>query len=66
VAGGYGVILFGVLDLANPIGKHEPLAIAAKWTHIMSSSLLLVVAGHVGLVLRHQVLSRQRNCGTCS
>jgi cytochrome b561 len=61
MAGGYGVILFGVLDLANPIGKDESLAIAAKWTHIVSSyALLLAVAGHVGLVLRHQVLLKDR------
>jgi cytochrome b561 len=61
MAGGYGVNLFGVLDLANPIGKHESLAVAAKWTHILSSyALLLVLAGHVGLVLRHQVLLKDR------
>ena len=61
MAGGYGVNLFGVLDLANPIGKHKSLALAAKWTHILSSyALLLVLAGHVGLVLRHQVLLKDR------
>jgi cytochrome b561 len=61
MAGSYGVNLFGVLDLANPIGKHESLAIAAKWTHIVSSyALLMAIAGHVGLVLRHQVLLGDR------
>jgi cytochrome b561 len=61
MAGGYGVVLFGVLDLTNPIGKHESLAIAAKWTHIVSSyALLLTFIGHVGLVLRHQVLLKDR------
>jgi cytochrome b561 len=61
MAGGYGVNLFGVLDLANPIGQHESLAIAAKWTHIVSSyALLMAIAGHVGLVLRHQVILGDR------
>jgi cytochrome b561 len=61
MAGGYGVILFGVWDLANPIGKHQSLAIVAKWTHILSSyAILLAFAGHVGLVLRHQVLLKDR------
>jgi cytochrome b561 len=57
MAGGYGVNLFGVVELGNPIGALEPLAIAAKWTHILSSyALLLALAGHVGLVLRHQLI----------
>jgi cytochrome b561 len=57
MAGGYGVNLFGVVDLGNPIGERELLAIAAKWTHILSGyALLLALAGHVGLVLRHQLL----------
>jgi cytochrome b561 len=59
MAGGYGVNLFGVTDLANPIGKWEALAVVARWTHIVSSYVLLcVLAGHVGLVLRHQLLLR--------
>jgi cytochrome b561 len=57
MAGGYGVNLFGVVNLPNPIGEWGPLAIAAKWTHILSSyALLLALAGHLGLVLRHQLL----------
>jgi cytochrome b561 len=57
MAGGYGVSLFGVVDLGNPIGEVESLATAAKWTHILSSyALLLALAGHIGLVLRHQLL----------
>jgi cytochrome b561 len=57
MAGGYGVRLFGIVDLPNPIGTWEVLATAAKWTHIASSyALLLALAGHVGLVLRHQLV----------
>ena len=57
MAGGYGVKLFGVVDLANPIGESERLAAAAKWTHIVSSYvLMLTLAGHIGLVLRHQLV----------
>jgi cytochrome b561 len=56
MAGGYGVLLFGVIDLANPIGRQEALAAVAQWTHILSSYVLLgALAGHVGLVLRHQL-----------
>jgi len=61
MAGGYGVSLFGVVDLANPIGERAALATAAKWTHIASGYvLLLVLAGHVGLVLRHQLVLKDR------
>ena len=36
-------------------GERQLLATAAKWTHIVGSyALLLSLAGHVGLVLRHQ------------
>jgi cytochrome b561 len=57
MAGGYGVRLFGVLDLNNPIGEHAWLAAAAKWTHVVTSYVLLAaLAGHVGLVLRHQLV----------
>jgi cytochrome b561 len=55
MAGGYGVALFGIVDLPNPIGSWNALATTAKWTHIVSSyALLLALSGHIGLVLRHQ------------
>lgn len=61
MAGGYGVNLFGVVELPNPIGARTALAAAAKWTHIASSyALVLVLAGHIGLVLRHQLLLKDR------
>ena len=57
MAGGYGVNLFGVINLPNPIGAWQPLAVAAKWTHIVSAYVLvLALAGHLGLVLRHQLI----------
>ena len=60
-AGGYGVNLFGVVELASPIGENRLLAAAARWTHIACGYvLLLALAGHVGLVLRHQLFLKDR------
>ncbi len=57
MAGGYGVNLFGVLNLPNPIGAWPALAFVAKWIHILASyALLLALAGHLGLVLRHHLI----------
>ena len=59
MAGGYGVRLFGVVDLPNPIGEGQVLAAVAKYTHIACAYVLLAaIAGHVGLVLRHQIVLR--------
>jgi cytochrome b561 len=53
-AGGYGVKLFGVFDLPNPIGTAPSLAALAKWTHVASAMLLLLPLGaHLGIVLGH-------------
>jgi cytochrome b561 len=61
MAGGYGVNLFGAMELANPIGENALLAAAAKRTHIACGYLLLLVlVGHVGVVLRHQLLLKDR------
>ena len=47
----------GVVSLPNPIGQWPFLASAAKWTHILASYvLLLALAGHLGLVFRHQLI----------
>jgi cytochrome b561 len=61
MAGGYGVHLFGTWHLRNPIPPAlqawKPLALAAKWVHIACGwALLLALAGHIGLVLRHQLV----------
>ncbi len=59
MAGLYGVRLFGVIDLANPIGKSGVLAVVAQWVHVISAIVLaLALAGHIGLVLRHQYILR--------
>jgi len=39
------------------MGERQLLATAAKWTRIVGSyALLLAPTGHVGLVLRHQLI----------
>jgi len=59
MAGGYGVLLFGTLALPNPIGPMPVLATAAKWVHVLAAwALTLALAGHIGLVLRHQIWLR--------
>lgn len=61
MAGGYGIVLFGAWPLPNPIGKEPVLAWIGKWTHdVMAYALLAAVAGHVGLVLKHQVVAKDR------
>ena len=53
-AAGYGVRLFGVVDLPNVIGKASGVATIARWVHIVTSMLLLLPVGaHVFLVLGH-------------
>ncbi|MFZ1415351.1 MAG: cytochrome b [Defluviicoccus sp.] len=59
MAGGFGVHLFSAVHLANPIGKNELMAVAAKWTHIVAAYAVVVsIVGHVGLVLKHQVIRK--------
>lgn len=59
MAGGYGVKLFGAWDLPNPIGAVSWLASLAKWVHIAGGWIIVVaLAGHIGLVLRHQFMLR--------
>ena len=54
MAGGFGVRLFGLVDLPNPIGVSPPLAALAKWTHVAAAHLLLLPLGaHLALVLGH-------------
>jgi cytochrome b561 len=59
MAGGYGVLLAGVVALPNPIGKWEPLAEAGRVLHMVGAIMLgLALAAHLGVVLRHAVLLR--------
>lgn len=61
MAGGYGVRLFGLHELPNPIGEWPLLAAVSKWMHVAASfALLAVLAGHAGLVLRHQLILRDK------
>jgi len=61
MAGGYGVNLFGVWELPNPIGTLPALAAGAKWTHIASAYVLTAtLVGHVGLVLWHTLVLKDR------
>lgn len=59
MAGGYGVKLFGVYMLPNPIGKQEWLAASARLIHILISYATVVfVAWHVGLGLKRHCFDR--------
>ena len=58
MAGGYGVRLFGLTDLPNPIGKQD-WAWVVWILHVAGAYLLLVViAWHVGMVIRKHVYER--------
>jgi cytochrome b561 len=59
MAGDYGVKLFGVFDLPNPIGKVEWLAATARVVHIVTSyALVIIVGSHVGLGLKRHMFDR--------
>lgn len=61
MAGGYGVRLFGVHDLPNPIGKQPVLALWAQGLHVLLTHALVVVAAwHVGLGLKKHVYEGTR------
>ena len=54
MAGGFGVMLFGVWRMPDPIGKQEALAFVAKWLHKGASwALLASILAHLLIVLRH-------------
>jgi len=59
MAGGYGVHLFGQWHLPNPIGEWPMLASTSRLVHqVAGIALALAIAGHVSLVLRHQLFLR--------
>ena len=61
MAGNYGVRLFGLWDLPNPIGPAPLTAEIALWVHVVCSMLLLLPLGtHLGLVLGHHFGLRDR------
>jgi cytochrome b561 len=61
MAGGFGVKLFGLYELPNPIGKQESLAALTLVIHIVTSYAAIVfIAWHVGLGLKHQLFDKDR------
>jgi cytochrome b561 len=59
MAGGFGITLFGLHDLPNPIGKQEWLAAVARVAHsVVAYATVVVVAWHVGLGLKHHLFER--------
>lgn len=59
MAGDYGVMFAGVVELPNPLPRWEALAAAARLVHIGAAIVLAAaLAGHVGLVLRHTLWLR--------
>ena len=59
MAGGYGVNLLGMHELANPIGQWPVIAGVARTVHVVSAFSLLIPLGvHLGIVIGHHVLAR--------
>ncbi len=59
MAGDYGIKLFGLYDLVNPIGKKEWLATIAHVVHVVIAyAFIVVVSWHVGLGLKHHIFDR--------
>jgi cytochrome b561 len=59
MAGGYGVKLFGLWELPRPIPKTEWLATSALVVHLVTSYVLVIIAGsHIGLGLKHHLFDR--------
>lgn len=55
MAGGYGVRLFGLFTVPNPIGTSPVVASVARLVHVASALLLLLPLGaHLAIVLGHQ------------
>ena len=59
MAGGFGVKLFGLYELPNPVGKRESLATLALVAHIVVGyAAVVLIAWHVGLGLKHHLFDR--------
>ena len=57
MAGGFGVKLFGIYDLPNPIGVHKALGSWARFVHALTSyGVVLCIGWHVGSGLKHHLL----------
>ncbi len=61
MAGGYGINLFGLHELSNPIGKQEALAFFARVVHIVIAyATVVILSWHVGLGLKHHLFDHDR------
>lgn len=61
MAGGQGVLFFGVFPLPNPFGEIGWLSSVAQITHRITAMVILVtLVGHIGLVLKHQFVNKDR------
>ena len=59
MAGGYGVTLFGIWEMPNPVGELPWLASLSRAVHVAAAFLLLLPLGvHLGIVLGHHVYGR--------
>lgn len=59
MAGGFGVHLFEIWHLPDPIGRSETLAFIGKWVHIVSGYILAAaVLSHLFIVFRHQFIMK--------
>ncbi len=59
MAGGFGIKLFGLVDLPNPIGKHAGLATTMMTMHILLGYVTVVLIGwHTGLGIRHHFFDK--------
>ena len=56
MAGGYGVRLFGLVDLPNFVPASAAVAGLARWVHVAAAMLLILPLGtHLGIVLAHHL-----------
>ena len=59
MAGDYGIKLFGLHDMVNPIGKLPWLADLARVVHVVFAyAVVVVISWHVGLGLKHHLFDR--------
>lgn len=64
MAGGYGVTLFGVWELPNPIGPAPFIASLSRALHVVAAfGLLLPLGLHLGIVLGHHHLAKDGMIG---
>ncbi|ABD54765.1 cytochrome B561 [Jannaschia sp. CCS1] len=57
--GHYGVNLFGLWEMPRPLPRSDTMRDVFKWVHIVAGWVLLAaMVGHIGLVLRHQVMMK--------